>query len=111
MNSSSSPNRNWTVGQKVLCIDDSFPRCIAEWCDTVPVAGEVYTIRGLQLGDDPTTGGNGFCDIGFRLAEIVNPRKANGSEAGFFHTRFMPWLDAEAASCSAAENLALQSVP
>ena len=108
MNSTPSPNRAWTVGQKILCIDDSFPRCITDWCDVLPVAGEVYTIRAMQLGGDPSTG---FHGLGFLLAGLVNPRKASGSEAGFFHTRFVPWLDAESASCSASEHLELQCAP
>jgi hypothetical protein len=92
----------------VRCLDDAFPRCIHDWCDSLPLAGKVYTIRGLQLGSDPTTG---VFDLGLLLAEIVNPRKANGAEAGFFHTRFVPWLDAEAASSFASEPLELQGVP
>ena len=108
MNSTPSPNRAWIVGQKVLCIDDTFPRYIDDWCDSVPVAGEVYTIRAIQLGGDPTTG---VCDAGFLLHEICNPRKANGAEAGFFHTRFIPWLDADATYISATESLELQTAP
>ena len=85
-------NSGWHVGQKVICIHGSFPRNIVEWCNSVPVAGQIYTIRALQLGSEPTTG---YCDIGFLLAEITNPRKANGAESGFFHTRFVAWMDAD----------------
>ncbi|MGI8436069.1 MAG: hypothetical protein ACR2NX_04085 [Chthoniobacterales bacterium] len=106
MSSTSSPNRAWTIGQKILCIDDSFPRCIVDWCNSVPVAGEVYTIRGIQLGDDPTTGHR---DVGFLLAEIFNPR-TNGKETGFFHTRFIPWLDVDVIDDSATERRELQCV-
>ena len=104
MSSENSPNRTWAVGQKVLCIDDAFPRHIAEWCDTLPAVGEVYTIRAMQLGGEPSTG---RCDVGFLLVEISNPRKASGAEAGFFHTRFEPWLDAESVSSSATERVEL----
>ncbi len=68
--------------------------------------GEIYTIRGIQLGADPTTG---YRDAGFLLAEIFNPR-TNGRESGFFHTRFIPWLDADATYISAAEQRELLSV-
>lgn len=87
MSSTPSPNRAWIVGQKILCTDDSFPRCIVGWCNSVPVAGEVYTIRGIQFGHDPTTDHH---DVGFLLAEMFNPR-INGNEPGFFHTSFIPW--------------------
>lgn len=80
MSTSPSPNRAWAIGQKVRCLDDAFPRCIHDWCDSLPVAGEVYTIRGLQLGSDPTTG---VLDLGFLLAGLSNPRKANGAETRF----------------------------
>lgn len=106
MSRKSSPSRVFTVGQKIRCIDDAFPRCIVDWCNSVPVAGEVYTIRGIQLGANPTTGHR---DAGFLLAEIFNPR-TNGRESGFFHTRFIPWLDADATSISATEQRELQGV-
>ena len=95
-----STHNKWSIGQKVLCIDDSFPRYIADWCNALPIAGNVYTIRGMQLGDDPITG---MYDLGLLLGEISSPRKANGTEAGFFHTRFVPWLEADGEHASAAE--------
>jgi hypothetical protein len=99
-----STHSSWFIGQKVLCIDDSFPRQISEWCDELPVAGEVYTIRGLQMGGSAVTGEYA---LGFLLEEIVNPRKADGNESGFFHTRFVPLFDA--ASESAAEQRELET--
>lgn len=81
MSSIPSPNKAWSIGQTILCIDDSFPRGIHDWCDSVPVAGQVYTIRDAQLGPEPTTGHR---DVGFLLAEMFNPR-TNGKETGLFH--------------------------
>lgn len=107
MSSSSSANRGWAVGQKGLCIDDSFPRSIVDWCDSVPVAGKVYTIRGIQFGLQPTTH---YYDAGFRLVEICNAPNSSGNETGFFHTRFIPWLEADAISVSATEQRELQRV-
>lgn len=95
-----STHHNWSIGQKVLCIDDRFPRQIVEWCNALPIAGHVYTIRALQFGVDPITF---MYDLGFLLEEISSPRKANGSESGFFHTRFVPWLEADYGRASAAE--------
>lgn len=101
-----SHHRTWSVGQKVLCVDDSFPRRIADWCDDLPIAGEVYTIRVIQIGAELSTG---IHDVGFLLAEIINPRGANGSETGFFHTRFVPWLKADGEHASATQQRELQN--
>jgi hypothetical protein len=54
----------------------------------------------MQLGDDPIMG---VYDLGLLLEEISNPRQANGHETGFFHTRFVPWLEADYGHASAAE--------
>jgi len=87
---SAHPPTNWFVGQRVVCIDDRFPPAIADWCDRLPIAGYVYTIRAIQPGHDSFTGrGN----LGFLLEEIVNAKSAWGCEAGFCHYRFVPWLD------------------
>ena len=86
-----NPPSNYTVGQKVICIDDAFPPAIADWCEHLPIAGYVYTIRALQVGHDGVTG---LGNLGLLLKEIVNPQSGWGSEAGFVHTRFVPWLDA-----------------
>jgi hypothetical protein len=80
------------------------PRQISEWCDALPVVGEVYKIRGLQLGGNEITGEHA---LGLLLEGIANPRHANGSESGFFHRRFVPLSDAEAES--AAEQHELQA--
>ena len=86
----------WSLGQKVICIDDRFPRAVLDWCNHLPIAGYVYTIRAMQLGHDGVTG---FSCLGFLLEEIVNPPSSLGYEAGFTHTRFVPWLN----TCSEAE--------
>jgi hypothetical protein len=95
----------WNVGQKVICINDAFSRNIVEWCDSVPVAGEVYTIRAIQFGIDPATR---VGDTGFLLVEIANPLDSKGREPGFFQDRFVPWLDTVANS-EAVEELQLQA--
>ena len=101
-----SPSQ-WSIGQKVICIDDSFPRAVWKRCNSVPVAGYIYTIRAMEVGTDPT---RGVRNLGFLLAEILNPRNDLGFEAGFIHTRFVPWLDvcSEAEHIDAVEPLQLQ---
>jgi len=75
----------YTLGDKVICIDDCFPRAIADWCGQLPKAGCLYTIRGIQPGSNPITGDR--C-LGLLLEEIVNPRTLEGRETGFDHNRF-----------------------
>ena len=87
---STNPASFWSIGQKVICIDDAFPPAVADWCDHLPIAGYVYTIRALQVGRDHVTG---LSNLGFLLEEIVNPPTSSGFEAGFWHNRFVPWLD------------------
>lgn len=86
----------FSVGQKVICINDAFPRAIVDWCDSLPVADHVYTIRAMQIGRDSFTG---CSNLGLLLAEIVNPTSSLGCEAGFCHYRFEPHLKA----CSESE--------
>lgn len=95
MNANSSPV--FRVGQKVICINDSFRGGVFDWCTSFPIAGHIYTIRAMQIGQDRVTG---FSNLGFLLAEIVNPTSSDGKEAGFLQERFAPWLDA----CSETEH-------
>ena len=85
-----NPPSSFYVGQKVTCIDDRFPPAIIDWCDSLPVAGCVYTIRAIQPGHNSFTGHR---NLGFLLVEIANPASSWGCEAGFCHYRFVPWLD------------------
>ena len=102
MNSDSLPI--WQVGQKVICVDDVFPRAILDWCDYLPRAGHVYTIRAMQLGYDGVTK---LPSLGFLLEELVNPPSSLGYEAGFDQTRFATWLDT---GSEAKQDLALNIV-
>jgi hypothetical protein len=70
-------------------VNDSFPRVILDWCDFLPRAGCVYTIRAIQLGVDGVTRRT---SLGFLLEEFVNQRSSLGKEAGFDQRRFDPWL-------------------
>ena len=75
----------YTCGDKVICVDDRFPRAIVDWCDQLPKAGCMYTIRAIQPGSNPITGVR--C-LGLLLEEIVNPQIPKGRETGFDHNRF-----------------------
>jgi hypothetical protein len=84
-----NPSANWSVGQKVVCVNDAFPHAVLDWCDFLPRAGCVYTIRAIQLGVDGVTR---LPSLGFLLEEFVNPPSSLGKEAGFDVSRFEPWL-------------------
>jgi hypothetical protein len=90
-------NAKFSAGQKVICINDAFPARIADWCDSLPVAGHIYTIRAMQMGWNRITG---FSNVGFLLDEIINPTSSRGGEAGFLQERFVPCLE----TCSETEN-------
>jgi hypothetical protein len=79
------PDPVYTCGDKVNCVDDRFPRAIVDWCDQLPKAGCIYTIRAIQPGSNPITGVR--C-LGLLLQEIVNPQTPEGRETGFDHNRF-----------------------
>ncbi|BET68624.1 hypothetical protein ASA1KI_35420 [Opitutales bacterium ASA1] len=38
------------VGQKVVCVNDSFPPHVVELYEQLPVKGTIYTIRAASLG-------------------------------------------------------------
>ncbi|MBI98303.1 MAG: hypothetical protein CMO78_07210 [Verrucomicrobiales bacterium] len=38
----------WYAGQRVKCTNDSFSGAIWEWTDSVPRAGQVYTIAAMD---------------------------------------------------------------
>jgi len=82
----------WYVGQRIVCVEGRFHKGVCEWCFSVPVTGHQYTIRRIQFGRDAYTDETG---LGFLLEEIVNPRKPDGGESGFFSDRFRPLWDAE----------------
>ena len=90
-----NPLPQWQLGQKVICVDDAFPRAIWDWCEYLPRAGCGYTIRAMQLGYDGVTR---LPSLGFLFEEFVNPPSSLGYEAGFDQTRFAIWLatDSEA---------------
>ena len=83
MNTNSSPI--FSVGEKVICINDAFSARIADWCDVSPVAGHGYTIRAMQIRSRSCYG---ILNLGFLLAEIINPTSSNSKEAGFLQDRF-----------------------
>jgi hypothetical protein len=75
----------WYIGQKVVCVDDRFPRQVLEWASTLPRKGHIYTIRGFGRGKSLYTGEWTF---GLKLEELQTAERF-----GFFANRFVPLLD------------------
>jgi hypothetical protein len=98
-----NPPPKWQLGQKVVCVNDAFPRAVLDWCDFLPRAGCVYTIRAIQLGLDGVTR---LPSLGFLLDEFVNPPSSLGKEAGFDVSRFEPWLASDLETNHATDQLA-----
>jgi len=71
-------------GQRVICIDDSFPDGIRDIFNALPVKGQQYTVRdlvpgvGWKLNEEPAV----------YLVELVNMPNQHGIEPGFACRRF-----------------------
>ena len=79
----------FTIGQKVVCIDDKFIDAIKKLYLMLPVEGVTYVIRDLVIGQHQPGGQGDVCVL---LIGLVNP-KANSKaalERGFSETRFRP---------------------
>lgn len=62
---------NFTVGQKVILVDDEWPNRTYSGQITRPVKGGIYTIREIRLSLVPERGGVRPCLL---LGEIVNEK-------------------------------------
>jgi hypothetical protein len=79
---------NFSVGDKVVCVDDKFPPDISKLYDALPVKDSTYVVRDIRLGINLTLEG----DVSVLLIGLVNPKadsKAN-LERGFRADRFRP---------------------
>ena len=88
------------VGQKVVCVDDRFPKPLAKYYVQLPVKGKTYTVRAVFLGRAimQTQPGQADGEIGILLVELKNPpdpRNMYGQELGFNSVRFRPLLEME----------------
>jgi len=80
-------------GQKVVCINDTFPLSIRTLYKELPVKGDMYTIREVFLGREKIVRGGDSATVGLLLHELTNPPDPyhNGKqELGFSSERFAP---------------------
>ena len=79
---------NFSIGDKVVCVDDKFPPDISKLYTALPVKDATYVVRDIRLGINLTMEG----DVSVLLIGLLNPKadsKAN-LERGFRADRFRP---------------------
>jgi hypothetical protein len=82
-----------TKGQRVVCINDTFPEMVRAIYRELPVKGRTYTIREVYLGREKIVKGGDSATVGLLLAELLNPPDpfhAGREELGFSSERFAP---------------------
>ena len=95
-------------GQKVVCINATFPPVILALYKQLPVKGDVYTIREVFLAREKIVRGGDSATVGLLLEELKNPPDPfhqGKQELGFSSERFAP-LEELPAEEEEAEELA-----
>ena len=80
-------------GQKVVCINDTFPEIIRAIYKELPVKDNIYTIREVFLGREKIVKGGDTATVGLLLHELKNPPDPfhqGEQELGFSSERFAP---------------------
>ena len=80
-------------GQKVVCVNATFPPIIQALYKQLPVKGDVYTIREVFLGREKIVRGGESATVGLLLEELKNPPDPfhqGKQELGFSSERFAP---------------------
>jgi hypothetical protein len=85
------------VGQRVVCINDTFEAWVHEYYDQLPTKGRTYQIRAVSLGR-ATLVGSEMAEVRLLLEELHNPSDPHhmgGEELGFRSDRFAPLEELE----------------
>ena len=89
------------IGEQVVCVDDQFPRALANCYLNPPKKDKTYTVRAVFVGRGVVhpAGETTHGEIGLLLKELVNgmdPRHKHKHELGFNCERFRRLRDPEA---------------
>lgn len=80
------------VGNKVVCINDTFPPVVTSLYYQLPIKDTVYTVRSVYLGRSRfVSNGSDGAEVGILLEELTNPsdpRVTGSPEMGFNSERF-----------------------
>ena len=80
-------------GQKVICINDTFPPHVYALYKQLPKKGDTYTVREVFLGREKVVKGGESATVGLLLEELKNPPDPfhqGKQELGFSSERFAP---------------------
>jgi hypothetical protein len=80
-------------GQKVICINDTFPEFVRAIYKQLPVKDKIYTVREVFLGREKIVKGGDTATVGLLLEELHNPPDPfhqGQQELGFSSERFAP---------------------
>ena len=92
-------------GQRVVCVDDRFPKWVVEFFNQLPIKGATYTIREVCLRRE-TLRGSDSATIALLLEELRNPPDPShkgGEELAFKSERFAPLEEIETETEAEAE--------
>lgn len=81
------------TGQRVVCINDTFPALVRAIYKQLPVKGTTYTVREVFLGREKVVKAGDSATVGILLQELVNPPDPfhqGKQELGFSSERFAP---------------------
>jgi hypothetical protein len=91
------------AGQKLVCVDGSFPHAVLNYMKNLPKKGKVYTVRDIIPAQE--WAGSETCAV--LLVEVVNPPPAHRKqwgECGFAPRRFRELTPEEERAQSHAED-------
>ena len=80
-------------GQKVVCVNDSFPEYVRTIYKELPTKDNIYTVREVFLGREKVVKGGNSATVGLLLEELHNPTDPfhrGEQELGFSSERFAP---------------------
>ena len=81
---------NYSVGDKVVCVDDKFPPVTKDLYKELPKQGRTYVVRDMRLGVSLGPGRKG--EVATLLVGMKNPHgpPPASEERGFAAWRFVP---------------------
>ncbi len=81
----------FSVGQKVVCVDDSWPESVKQLYLSLPVKDSIYVVRAVRVGvraDELIMDMRRVLEQSLLLVGLYNPTNNLGVEAGFAASRF-----------------------
>ena len=81
----------FSVGQKVVLVDDAWPETVKQLYRALPVKDSIYVVRAVRVGvraDELIMDMRRVLESSLLLVGIYNPTNNLGVEAGFAASRF-----------------------